>query len=146
MQEHILETTQKFMKSLNKLATEQAEFPAIQTIVTKMKEEMSLAEKSSSSEIAKKLKPLMANLELEVHNIKHPTPNNELTISCPVTNEELYLVKNGTMKYLSEHGLCRKCNTDYHVTHLRDRGMQRCDWPIRYMGFICKSCWPEPSK
>ena len=86
----------------------------------------------------------MADLQTEVHNIKYPD-NDEITISCPVTNIELYTVKNGVMKYLSEHGPCKKCGNEYHISHLRSKGMERSEWPIRYRGFTCKTCWPEPS-
>lgn len=145
MQGITLKKTQKFMKSLEKLATEQAEYPQIQMIANKMTQELQEAQKLkfSKSETAKRLKPLIENLDEEVYNIKNATPNDEITITCPVTNEELYILKDGVMKYLSEHGLCKKCGTDYHVKHLRSKGMERCQWPIRYMGFTCKTCWPE---
>ena len=143
MQETILGKTQKHIRDLEKLATQQVEYEPIQKLAKKLKKKLSQQEKLYSLDSQEEIKSLVDEIHLELSNIKHPQPNEDIAIYCPVTDIELYKVKNGYIKSIAEHGQCRSCKIDYHVSHLKTKGMLPSPWPVRYKNYLCKTCWEK---
>lgn len=63
-------------------------------------------------------------------------------IICPVSGKALCsMYDDGTEEYHASFGLCRECDTFYHVSALCiPAGVAESAWPVVYEGYYCNTC------
>ena len=141
MQDNLSLKIQTFTHDLEKLVTKQAEwFPQIQHLMKNLKE----AAKDPVKNLGN-LKQLTNNLSDWTKRERYASPNDTITVTCPVTNIDIYnMDKENNTFYLDSHGTCRMTGQDYHFTALDvPEGEVTCDpWPVRYYGYVSKH-WQE---
>jgi len=89
----------------------------------------------------RKVNSLLENLEeLLTYEIDNKNPNEEISIHCPVTNKKIYKIKNGIVKYINSHGLCRVCGQDFYINQIFSVDEFKNELPIKLYDAICKRC------